>query len=111
MGKGLNGLASAAAPSGLILEYGIMADEPTPYLLYIALSNNLTIKAYTLFEVVSNPDKFADEFLKAKQYVFDHLANRDFKPIICRTFPLAEIVEAHRYMESNAQIGKIVVTV
>lgn len=110
-GKGLDGLAAAAAPSGIILEYGIMADEPTPYPLYVALSKNLTIKAYTLFEVVSNPDKFPEEFLKAKQYVFDHLANGDFKPIICRTFPLAEIVEAQRYMESNAQIGKIVVTV
>jgi NADPH:quinone reductase-like Zn-dependent oxidoreductase len=32
-------------------------------------------------------------------------------PRIDRTFPLSEIVEAHRYMESNAQIGKIVVTV
>jgi NADPH:quinone reductase-like Zn-dependent oxidoreductase len=64
-----------------------------------------------LFEVVSNPDQFPHEFLEAKQYVFDHLAKGDFKPIICRTFPLAEIVEAHRYVESNAQIGKIVVTV
>ncbi len=31
-------------------------------------------------------------------------------PLSTRTFPFAEIVEAHRYMESNAQIGKIVVT-
>jgi NADPH:quinone reductase-like Zn-dependent oxidoreductase len=110
-GKGLNDLAVAAAPSGLILEYGILADEPTPYPVYTALGKNLTIKAYTLFEVVSNPDQFPHEFLKPKQYVFDHLVNGDFKPIISRTFPLAEIVEAHRYMESNAQIGKIVVTV
>jgi NADPH:quinone reductase-like Zn-dependent oxidoreductase len=28
-----------------------------------------------------------------------------------RVFPFAKIVEAHRYMESNEQIGKIVVTV
>ena len=27
------------------------------------------------------------------------------------TFPLEQIVEAHRYLESNQQIGKIVVTV
>jgi len=26
-------------------------------------------------------------------------------------FPFAQIVEAHRYMESNEQIGKIVVSV
>ncbi len=28
-----------------------------------------------------------------------------------RTFPLTEIVEAHRYMESNRQNGKITVKV
>ena len=110
-GRGLEALAVAAAPRGIILEYGIMADDPTPYPLFVALAKNLTIKAYTLFEVVSNPNEFPEESQKAKQYVFDHLASGDFKPIISRTFPLAEIVEAHRYMESNAQIGKIVVTV
>ena len=33
------------------------------------------------------------------------------KPIIDRTFPLDAIADAHRYMESNRQQGKIVVTV
>jgi NADPH:quinone reductase-like Zn-dependent oxidoreductase len=32
-------------------------------------------------------------------------------PVIARTFSLDEIVEAHRFMESNKQVGKIVVTV
>jgi NADPH:quinone reductase-like Zn-dependent oxidoreductase len=47
----------------------------------------------------------------AVKYVFDHVAAGNFKPRIDRVFPLAQIVEAHRYMESNQQIGKIVVTV
>jgi NADPH:quinone reductase-like Zn-dependent oxidoreductase len=33
------------------------------------------------------------------------------RPVVDRTFELGEIVEAHRYMESNAQIGKILITV
>ena len=110
-GKGLLALAAAVARSGIIFEYGMLADEPTPYPLSDALRKNLTIKGYSLFEVVANPDEFPDEFLKAKQYVFRHLADGTFKPIISRTFRLAEIVDAHRYMESNAQIGKIVITV
>ena len=60
-----------------------------------------------LFELVGDPAAFP----VARQYVYDHLASGAFKPRIARTFPLAEIVEAHRYMESNEQIGKIVVTV
>jgi NADPH:quinone reductase len=31
--------------------------------------------------------------------------------IIAKTFPLEEIVAAHRYLESNQQIGKVVVRV
>jgi NADPH:quinone reductase-like Zn-dependent oxidoreductase len=30
-------------------------------------------------------------------------------PVIDRRYPLDEIAEAHRYMESNANVGKIVV--
>jgi NADPH:quinone reductase-like Zn-dependent oxidoreductase len=43
--------------------------------------------------------------------VVDGLAAGKLKPVIAKTFPLSEIVEAHRYLESNQQIGKIVVTV
>jgi len=34
-----------------------------------------------------------------------------FVPRIAKTFPLAETVEAYRYLESNQQVGKIVITV
>jgi NADPH:quinone reductase-like Zn-dependent oxidoreductase len=106
-GKGLEVLAAAAAGSGIIFEYGALGAEPTPFPLFAVLGKHLTIKGYTLFEVVADPAVFP----KAKQYVFDRVASGDFKPRIDRTFPLAQIVDAHRYMESNAQIGKIVVTV
>jgi NADPH:quinone reductase-like Zn-dependent oxidoreductase len=106
-GKGLETLALAAAPRGIIFEYGALAPEPTPYPLFACLRKQLTIKGYVLFEFVSDPVTFA----KAKQYVVDHLVSGRFKPRIDRTFPLKDIVSAHRYMESNAQIGKIVVTV
>ena len=33
------------------------------------------------------------------------------KPVVYRTFPLAEAAEAHRLMESSAHIGKIVLTI
>ncbi len=34
-----------------------------------------------------------------------------FQPKITRTFPFAEVVQAQEFMESNAQVGKIVVVV
>src|SRR6185437_3158468 len=104
-GEILESLAAATAYKGIIFEYGALASEPTPYPLFTALGKGLTIRGYTLFELTPDPI-----FPRAKQYVFDHLASGAFKPLIARSFPFADIVEAHRYMESNAQIGKIVVT-
>jgi NADPH:quinone reductase-like Zn-dependent oxidoreductase len=106
-GKGIEVLAQATAAGGTIFEYGALAPEPTPFPLFTALSKGLSVRGYTLREVLSDPKLRA----KAQQYVFDHLEAGDFKPRIDRVFPFAEIVEAHRYMESNEQIGKIVVTV
>lgn len=106
-GPGIEALANAASHSGIIVEYGALAKEPTPFPLFVALSKSLEIRGYTLFEVVSRPDVF----LRAKQYVFDHLEAGSFTPRIDKIFPLDQIVAAHRYMESNAQIGKIVITV
>lgn len=100
----LESLAAATAYKGFICEYGALAAEPTPYPLFTALAKGLTIRAYTLFELTSDP-----VFPEAKQYVFDHLASGAFKPLIDKTFAFDEIVEAHRYMESNSQVGKIVV--
>jgi NADPH:quinone reductase-like Zn-dependent oxidoreductase len=106
-GKGLERLAQAAAFHGTIFEYGALATEPTPFPLFLALGKGLSVRGYTLREL------FADLKLRAKaqQYVFDHVKAGHFKPRIDRVFPFAEIVQAHRYMESNEQIGKIVVTV
>jgi len=40
--------------------------------------------------------------------VWPLLESGQIKPQIYRTFPLAEAAEAHRLMESNKHIGKIV---
>jgi len=106
-GKGIELLAQAAALGGTIFEYGALAPEPTPFPLFTALSKGLAVRGYTLREILSVPKLRA----KAEQYVFDHVKAGNFKPRVDRIFPFSEIVEAHRYMESNQQIGKIVVTV
>ena len=106
-GSGVQELAKATAYRGKIFLYGALAQDATPFPLFAALMKSLTVRGYTLFEVVSQPEAFA----AGKKYVFDHLQAGDFKPKVDRTFKLSEIVEAHRYMESNQQIGKIVVTV
>jgi NADPH:quinone reductase-like Zn-dependent oxidoreductase len=106
-GTGIELLAQAAAVGGTIFEYGALAPEATPFPLFTALSKGLNVRGYTLRELFADPKLK----VKAERYVFDRIEAGDFKPRIDRVFPLAKIVEAHRYMESNEQIGKIVVTV
>lgn len=106
-GPFLEKLAGAAGRGATIFEYGALSMEPTPFPLFDALAKGLTVRGYTLFEISGNPERLA----RGKAFVYDGLQSGAFKPVIARTFPLEEIAEAHRYMESNQQIGKIVVTV
>jgi len=103
----LTALADAAADGAAIFEYGALSPDATPFPLFPSLAKGLTVRGYTLFEIVQNPDKLA----RGKQYVYDGLQSGSLKPIIDRTFTLDAMAEAHRYMESNQQKGKIVVTV
>lgn len=45
------------------------------------------------------------------QVVGPYLADQRVKPIIDRTFTLAQVQEAHEYMEANKNIGKIILTI
>jgi NADPH:quinone reductase-like Zn-dependent oxidoreductase len=100
-------LAEAAQPGGIIFEYGALSGQPTPFPLLTALNNSLSIRGYSLMSVTRVPEKLA----LAKKYVYDRLADGRFRPEIAKTFPFAQTVDAYRYLESNAQVGKVVVTV
>ena len=100
-------LAAAMAPSGLLFQYGGLSGEETPFPSMASFGNRLSMRAYTLLEIVGDPTRRE----RAVQYVRDGLAAGALTPKIDKTFTLDQIVEAHRYLEGNEQIGKIVVTV
>ncbi|MCP1844929.1 NADPH:quinone reductase-like Zn-dependent oxidoreductase [Bradyrhizobium sp. USDA 4524] len=100
-------LTAAMAPGGILIEYGGLSPEPTPFPLANVLGKSATLRGYLVHEIVRDPGRLA----AAKAFILDGLADGALKPIIARTFPFEEIVEAHRYLESNTQFGKIVVTV
>jgi NADPH:quinone reductase-like Zn-dependent oxidoreductase len=106
-GPGLEKLAATAAHDAIIFEYGALAMQPTPFPLYTALSRGLSVRGYTLWEITRRPEVLE----AAKKYICDRLESVRFVPKVAKTFPLAQTVEAYRYLESNAQIGKVVITV
>jgi NADPH:quinone reductase-like Zn-dependent oxidoreductase len=107
VGPQLAALCEAAAPSADIFLYGALDPRPAPYPLFTALGKNLTLRSYTLGLIVGNPERLE----RAKTWILQRIATGALKPKIARVFPFAQMVEAHRFMESNEQVGKIVVTV
>ena len=100
-------LARAAAAGGTIFEYGLLSMQPTPFPLFTALPKGLCLRGYSLMEVTRNRVKLP----VAKKYVYERLADGRFRPKIARIFPFAQSVEAYKYLESNTQVGKVVITV
>jgi NADPH:quinone reductase-like Zn-dependent oxidoreductase len=100
-------LAEAAAVGGTIFEYGALSPEPTPFPLFTALANSLSVRGYILLELIRN----SQEMKKAVRYISDRLTDGRFVPKIAKTFPLEQTVQAYQYLESNQQVGKIVITV
>ncbi|MBZ9918546.1 MULTISPECIES: zinc-dependent alcohol dehydrogenase family protein [unclassified Mesorhizobium] len=100
-------LAAAMSRGGILIEYGGLSPEPTPFPLPAVLGKTLTLRGYLVHEITGDPAKLE----AAKAFILKGLEAGALKPMIDRTFPFEQIVEAHRYLESNEQFGKIVVTV
>jgi len=100
-------LAQAAAPGGTIFQYGLLSGEDTPFPLRLALGKGLSLRGYTLHEINRN----AELLEKAKAYIYERLETGRFVPKIARTFRFEQTVEAYTYLESNQQVGKVVIIV
>jgi NADPH:quinone reductase-like Zn-dependent oxidoreductase len=103
-GPGVVTLSQAMAPGGVLFVYGGLSGEPTPFPRE-TMRGGLSMRGYTLFEITNDPARLA----RGKQFVTEGLAQGKLTPIIARVFDFADIVESHRYLESNQQIGKIIV--
>jgi NADPH:quinone reductase-like Zn-dependent oxidoreductase len=106
-GPDVDALAQAAAEEGIIIIYGGLSGQPTPYPHWPAALKGLSLRGWVASSIWNKPERFA----RYRNLILYGLAEGHLKPVIAKTFPLGEIVEAHRYLESNQQIGKIVVTV
>lgn len=106
-GSSLMTLARAAAHEGKIYLYGALSLETTVFPFQLALKKGLSVSGYTMFQVTEDPERMA----QGQKYVYDGLADGTLVPVIDRVFPFKKLAQAHEYMESNQQKGKIVVSV
>jgi len=100
---------ASMALKGRIVEVGLMGGGRVEIDLGQLLGKRLqvtgtTLRGRTLEEKLAVTAQF-------KRHVLPHLASGSMKPVVDRSFPLDEVAEAHRYMETNANFGKIVLTI
>ena len=99
-------LAQAMAQDGVLFIYGGLSGQPTPHPHWPAALKNLSVRGWVASTIWNFPDRFA----RAQELILRGLADGRLRPVIAKTFPLEDIVDAHRYLESNEQVGKIIVT-
>ena len=104
-GDYINTLAQATANGGTIFLYGMLSGKPTPF-PQAAFGRTIGMFGYTFGELRGAP-----EWETMKKYIYDRLADGSFKPKIARIFPFDQTVAAYQYLESNQQIGKVVITI
>jgi NADPH:quinone reductase-like Zn-dependent oxidoreductase len=100
-------LMNAMAEEGLLLMYGGLGNQTTPYPWPTAFFKGVNMRGWVGTAIWNKPDRLA----RTKDLILRGLAGGHLRPVISKTFPLDQIAEAHRYLESNEQVGKVVVTV
>jgi len=99
-------LAKALAPRGILFIYGGLSGQPTPYPHWPMAMKGASMRGWVASEIWNHPHRFA----AAREKVLAGLATGKLDPVIARVFKgLESLPEANAFLESNAQIGKVVV--
>jgi len=99
-------LAKAMSEEGILIIYGSLSGAATPYPHWSAALKGLSLRGWVASQIWNHPQRFA----RFRDLILQGLAGGHLHPVVAKTFPLDDIVEAHRYLESNQQVGKIIVT-
>lgn len=100
-------LAQALAPRGILFVYGGLSGEPTPYPHWPCAMKGLSMRGWVASEIWNHPHRYK----AAQERIFAGLAGGKLRPVIAKEFKgLEQIVAANEYLESNQQVGKVVVT-
>ena len=99
----------ALAPDGRLCNIAYLQGSKVDINMMPVMLKRLTVTGSTLRAMpVAYKAALAD---KLRTNVWPLIESGAVKPVMHATFPLAEAAEAHRLMESNQHIGKIVLTV
>jgi putative PIG3 family NAD(P)H quinone oxidoreductase len=97
------------AHGGRLIQIAVQHGAEATINLARVMQKRLTITGSTM-----RPRSVADKARIATELedrVWPRLAKRAVRVLVDRVFPLAEVAEAHRYLEAGAHIGKVILSV
>lgn len=97
---------AATAPHAVIYLYGLLDRRPMDIHAGVMMKKWLTVKGYTFRILFDHPEMWH----QAVEEITDLLRKGILKPVIAGSYKLDEVQDAFRFLESNRQIGKIIVT-
>lgn len=106
-GKTIEKLGEIAANGATVFLYGAFDLGTAPMPMIPAITKELRLWGYMVYSVHNSPERLKRAF----DDIYGLMKRKRLRPIIDRVFSLAEYAKANRYLESNAQVGRIVVTV
>jgi NADPH:quinone reductase-like Zn-dependent oxidoreductase len=99
-------LAKALAPRGILFVYGGLSGQPTPYPHWPMAFKGCSMRGWVASEIWNHPHRYS----AAREKILAGLALGKLDPVIAKEFKgLESLVEANAFLESNQQIGKVVV--
>lgn len=101
----VNDHIKVACREAIVFVYGALDPRPLELGLGGMLRKNIRLQGYTLGPLLDDPARRT----RAVREITGLLERGDFAPVVDSYFPLDRIQDAHRHLESNRQIGKIVV--
>ena len=97
---------ASTAPGAIIYVYGLLDRRPMDIHAGVMMKKLLTIKGYTFSALLADENQWRTCVAE----ITEAIQSEKLSPVIAKVFPLAEYQQAFRFLESNQQIGKILIT-
>jgi NADPH:quinone reductase-like Zn-dependent oxidoreductase len=100
-------LVAGCADGGTVLIYGALSRQSNSFTAIDAIRKGLTIRGFAANSGFADQPRL-DRF---KRDILAGIDSREFRPLIDKEYRFDEVVEAHRYIETGDQFGKVVLRI
>lgn len=103
-GEFINTAAKVSAQDGRIITYGVMGGLDSQLPLNEMMPKALTIKGFTVNEIISNQVKLD----RAKHFILSGVTDGSLSPLVAKSYELTDFQAAYATLQASHKTGRIV---